>query len=216
MAARSALQRNCRYEKVECIDALYGSVPVLGASSYVAAAFGLAGSLIGGAIAGIVSYMVARQAREAAEKSWIRDTRRQIYDRFLTRAQDLQSTCEHYQAGDVDQQSPQAVERAFNDFFQAYGVVQTVAESRVVEAARIHGYRLHELRDEVVGDRGRLDPPDPVRVDELVREARHDTIDAMRDELGLSSSARPSDDFNAFAGTDLEDRHVSKRPQGVG
>jgi hypothetical protein len=38
-------------------------------SAYVAAGFGLAGSLIGGLIAGTVSLRVARQAREAAESS---------------------------------------------------------------------------------------------------------------------------------------------------
>jgi hypothetical protein len=54
-------------------------------SPYVTAAFGLAGSLIGGTIAGTVSLVVARQARDAAEHSWIRDNRREIYDRFLGR-----------------------------------------------------------------------------------------------------------------------------------
>ena len=55
---------------------------VLAATStpYVAAAFGLAGSLIGGLIAGTVSLRVARQAREAAESSWMRDSRRGIFD----------------------------------------------------------------------------------------------------------------------------------------
>ena len=184
---------------------------MLAASSYVAAAFGLAGSLIGGAIAGTVSYLVARQAREAADKSWVRDTRREVFDRFLTRAQDLQATCEIYEAGDRTAASRDAVQRAFNEFFHAYAVVQTIAERRVVDAARVHGYRLHELRDEALGNPGQLHPPNFDRGDELVREARHDTVDAMRDELGLAGTALPENDFNAFAGNDLERFHKSKR-----
>ena len=211
------LRHACRRERVAHIDALVGFDAALAASSLVAGAFALAGTLIGGAIAGIASYKVAQQAREAAERSWIRDTRREIYDRFLTRAQDLQSTCQHYQAGAHDGPSGDALERAFNDFFQAYGVVQTVAERRVVAAARVHGYRLHELRDQVVGKPGKLDPPDTKRVDELVRTARHETVAAMREELGLPIVEPVSADFNAFVGTDLEHRHVSKRVRsGVG
>jgi hypothetical protein len=50
------------------------------ASPYVSAAFGLAGALIGGAIAGMVSLKVARDARDAAERNWVRDSRREICD----------------------------------------------------------------------------------------------------------------------------------------
>ena len=177
---------------------------VLAADSYAAAVFGVAGTVIGGLIAGGVNYLVARQTREEAKRSWIRNTRREVYDRFLTGAQDLQATCQIHKAGDGDEPSREAVERAFNDFFHVYAVVQTIAERRVVDAARIHGYRLHELRDEALDKPGRLDPPNFERVDELVREARHETVEAMRDELGLRTEARPEPNFNAFAGTDLE------------
>lgn len=68
----------------------------------------------------------------------------------------------------------------------AYAVVQTLAEAAVVQAARVHGYRLHELRDEALGKPGKLDAPNFASVDELVRDARHKTIDAMRDELSAS------------------------------
>jgi hypothetical protein len=153
---------------------------VLAADSSVAAAFGLAGTLIGGLIAGGVNYMVARQTRDEAKRSWLRNTRREVYDRFLTRAQDLQATCQIHKAGDGDEASRKAVERAFNDFFHVYAVVQTIAERRVVDAARIHGYRLHELRDEALGKPGSLDPPNFEVVDKLVRDARHDTVEAMR------------------------------------
>jgi hypothetical protein len=184
---------------------------VSASSASVTAAFGLAGSLIGGAIAGTVSWAVARQAREAAERSWIRDTRRDVFDRFLTKAQDLHAGCEIYDRGGRDEASREVVERAFRDFFHIYAVLQTIAESRVVDAARIHGYRLHELRDEVLGKPGVLKAPDVALVSELVRDARHDTVDAMRKDLGLSAIAHPEDDFNAFAGTDLGKRYVPKR-----
>jgi hypothetical protein len=166
--------------------------PMMAASAYVAAAFGLAGTLVGGLIAGTVSLRVARQAREAAERSWMRDSRRVIYDRFLTHAQKLLIACEGAAAKDE-------LRQAYLNFFEVYGVVQTVAELPVVAAARVYAYRLLELT------RGGLEPARFARVAQLVRFARHDTIDAMRAELGLTGSAGPPKGFNAFAGTDLED-----------
>jgi hypothetical protein len=161
-------------------------------SAYVTAAFGIAGSLIGGAIAGAVSLMVARQAREAAERSWMRDSRREIYDRFLTNVQKLLIAWEAVSGGDQDRE---VAEQAHVDFFEVYGVVQTVAERPVVDAARVYAYRLLALSQP-----GR----DRARVAQLVRLARHDAIDAMRAELGLAGSARPPEDFDPFRGTDLE------------
>ena len=61
--------------------------------------------------------------------------------------------------------------------------MQTVAERPVVDAARVYAYRLLEMA------RGGLDPADFERVAQLVRSARHDKIDAMRAELGLTGSA---------------------------
>lgn len=181
--------------------------PLLAVSAYVTAAFGLAGSLIGGAIAGVVSLLVARQAREAAERSWMRDSRREIYDRFLTNAQKLLIACED--AGGTEEEK-EAVEEAHVDFFEVYGVVQTVAERPVVDAARVHGYRLLELSE--AGRRGSPSAAERARLDrvaQLVRLARHDTIDAMRAELGLAGSARPPADFDPFRGTDLEHRRTA-------
>src|ERR1700761_8687967 len=63
-------------------------------SAYVSAASGLAGALIGGAVAGVVSLKVAREARDQAERSWIRDSRRDIYDRFLAAGQKLLAVME--------------------------------------------------------------------------------------------------------------------------
>jgi hypothetical protein len=185
---------------------------LMAVSAWVTAAFGLAGSLIGGAIAGTVSLLVARQAREAAERSWMRDSRREIYDRFLTNAQRLLIACEGSESlgeslGTHDaEHDRQALEQAHLNFFEVYGVVQTVAERPVVDAARVYGYRLLEL----AGSTRQVDPAKFERVAQLVRFARHDTIDAMRTELGLSGSAQPPKDFNPFRGTDLEDQYKAR------
>jgi hypothetical protein len=67
---------------------------IVAASAYVAAAFGLAGS---------ADWRHDRRHRQparrkagagAAERSWMRDSRRAIYDRFLTNAQKLLIACE--------------------------------------------------------------------------------------------------------------------------
>jgi hypothetical protein len=160
-------------------------------SPYVTAGVGLLGSLIGGAIAAVVTLMVAREAREAAATSWIRDTRREVYDRFLTTGQELL----------IAHEAGSGVEEAHSDFFEVYGVLQTVAERPVVDAARIYAYRLMELKQ------GRLGADMFGSVAQLVRLARHDTIDAMRAELGVEGSARPSDSFNPFRGTAFEDQY---------
>jgi hypothetical protein len=55
-------------------------------SSYVTAAFGLLGTLVGGLITGTVSIFIARHSRQAAEFAWFRDSRSRYYDRFLIRA----------------------------------------------------------------------------------------------------------------------------------
>ena len=48
----------------------------------------------------------------------------------------------------------------------------------------------------------------------MIRSARHDTIEAMRNELGLDDSARPPSDYNPFAGTDLERQYGARAPSG--
>jgi hypothetical protein len=192
------------------------SGPIADVSPYVTAAFGLLGSLIGGAIAGTVSLRVARQTRDAAERSWIRDNRRNIYDRFLTSAQKLLIACEasnnlRETPGAQRDEPRHAVENAHNDFFEAYGVVQTVADRPVVDAARVYAYRLLELgATQRPGFRPGLKDANFGRVAQLVRFARHDTIDAMRAELGLAGSAQPPHDFNPFRGTDLEDDYTAR------
>lgn len=171
-------------------------------TAYVAAAFGLAGSLIGGLIAGSVSLRVARETRTAAEHAWVRDNRREIYDRFLTTAQSLLIACEESATGDHTGEGRASVPRAYADFFNAYGVVQTVAERAVVDAARVYAYRLLEVRN-VLESRGIVGPDRLAEVAQLVRFARHDTIDVMRADLGLLDGARPRADFNPFEGTEF-------------
>ena len=167
---------------------------LLALSSFGTAAIGIAGSLVGGAIAGTVSLLVARQARKAAERAWMRDSRRQIYDRFLTAAQRLLIALE---ARD------ETLEPAYTSFFEAYGTIQTVAELQVVEAARVYAYRLAELK-QLVDGRSVLRPEHADQVAQLVRLARHGTVDAMRADLGLSGSARPQGAYNPFEGTELQ------------
>ena len=95
-------------------------------SPYVTAGVGLLGSLIGGSIAAVVTLIVARQAREAAASSWIQDTRREVYHRFLTTGQEL--LIAHEARGPVDQ--------PHSDFFEVYGVLQTVRRAAGGEAPR--------------------------------------------------------------------------------
>lgn len=188
--------------------------PIAEGSSYAPAIFGLAGSLVGGFIAGSVSLLVARQARAASEGAWIRDNRRTIYERFLTCAEKLLHACQAYKRalGDKDEvgnigAAKASLESAFTNFFEAYGVVQTVAGMRLVEATRIHAYRLWEL-EESLHSKNVIDSDNFNLVTKLIREARHDMIDAMRAELGLDGGIRPAADYNPFAGTEWEEKYA--------
>jgi hypothetical protein len=205
---------------------------IAAANQYVVAAFGLGGTLIGALVGGRATYAVAKKTskttievakktsdttievaentRQAAEAAWVRDTRRQFYDRFLTEAQKLLIACERCNGMSDDATSvtkkadcKKEVETSHSRFFEAYGTVQTVAQLPVVEAARTYAYRLWELKEELDG-LGVLDAENFKTVAELVRDARHDTIDAMRGDLDLHGrSAKPPDDYNPFAGTGL-------------
>jgi hypothetical protein len=185
-------------------------------SSYAPAIFGLAGSLIGGFIAGTVSLFVARQAREAAEGAWIRDNRREIYDRLLTTGERLLHAWEAYKYAYSDRETAQAdVESGLTNFFEVYGVVQTVAGARLVDAARVYAYRLWELAASL-GPTSVMGPENSNIVFKLVRDARHDMIDAMRDELGLGGGIRPTANYNPFVGTDLEEKYAKAEPDRPG
>jgi hypothetical protein len=186
-------------------------VVVAAVSPYVTAGFGLLGSLIGGGIAAGVTVVVARQARDAASSAWMRDTRRQTYDRFLTGGQEYLVACEKYRSSSNRPEARIVVEQAHSTFFEAYSVVQFVAERPVVDTARIYGYRLLQLRFETIGGGPTLGPQAFGDVATLIRLARHDTIDAIRGELGLTDSAKPPDDFSAFDGTHLAQRYREAR-----
>ena len=170
-------------------------------SPYVPALFGLAGSLIGGLVAGGVSLRVTQQAREAAEQAWMRDSRRDIYDRFLTSAQQLLDACANrWRLGS----EADSIETAHRATVEAYGVIQTVADEPLVHAARVYARRLLELEAELDGT-GKLGSDNFDIVAGLVRLARHATIDKMRKELQLAATTWPDDrTFNPFLGTPLE------------
>jgi hypothetical protein len=186
--------------------------PVGAGGSITTAVFGLVGVLIGAFIAGAASLWVTRQAREAAERAWIRDNRREIYDRFLSCAQTLLIASEAGR-GSQAEGAVAVVESAHAKFFEVYGVVQTVAGNAVVTAARVYAYRLWELKASL-GSTSVMGPENFNAVARLVRAARHDTIDAMRAELGLTGSVRLEGTYNPFVGTDLEDEYArGERPR---
>lgn len=117
----------------------------------------LAGLLIGGAVAGTVSLKVARDTRDAAARAWVRDSRREIYDRFLAAGQRLLAEMETGAAtSKVPDELRPAVDEAYRAFFETYAFVQTVAELGVVTTARMHAYRLQALKDSFSG---RWSPP---------------------------------------------------------
>jgi hypothetical protein len=190
--------------------------PVAAGNSYTPAIYGLIGSLIGGFIAGTVSLLVARQARAAAEGAWIRDNRREIYDRLLRCAEKLLHACEACKGANGDTEALKArVGSAFTNFWEVYGVVQTVAGMRLVVAVRVYSYRLWELAASL-GTTSVMGPENFDLVMKLIRDARHDMIDVMRAELGLDSGIRPSDDYNPFAGTELEQRYAQAERSSPG
>jgi hypothetical protein len=168
--------------------------PIAAGISYATAIFGLVGSLIGGFIAGAASLLVARQARRAAEGAWIRDNRREIYDQFLTCGQRLLVACLARKDGRRDEGADSrprvevaeaSVESADANFVEAYAVVQTVADITLVRACRDYANQLRKLKTSVMGPEN----SDPAA--DLVRDARHATINAMRAELGLKGKVDP-------------------------
>jgi hypothetical protein len=160
---------------------------------------GFGGSLVGGTIAALVSLRVARVSLQAAERDWIRESRRALYDHFLDAAQSLLIAC------DASSPDKNSIADAHSRFFQAYARVQLVAKPRVVQAARSHAYRLWELEHEVLGNRPVLDPQNAEAVSRSVRDARHDTIEAMREDLdptGKPGPVKPREVYNPFAPPD--------------
>jgi hypothetical protein len=174
---------------------------------YVTALIGIAGTAIGGAIAGAISVRLAKEGREAAADAWIRETRHQTYDRFLSKGQELLVACE-------DREPEQVVKDAFSGVFEAYGVVQYVAERPVVEAARTYAYRLMQLRWETLGDGPTLGPGTAPDVAVTVRHARHGVLDAIRTEIGVTESMKPEGYFNPFDETALAARYRELHPPG--
>jgi len=186
--------------------------PLAAGSSLSPAVVGLVGALIGGVVTGSVSLLVAWQARKSAERAWVRDNRREIYEQFLMCAQGLLIACEAYhKAPRKEGKATAKVESAFTSFWEVYSVVQTVADTQLFKAARIHGYQLWELAASL-GSTSVMGPENFGEVAKCVRKARHATIAEMRAELGLGD-VRPDSAFNPFAGTDLKDKYTpGERP----
>jgi len=158
-------------------------------------------------MAGGASLLIAWQARKAAERAWIRDNRREIYDRFLTCAQMLLLACEAYKDARAQEkaQAKDKVESTFAKFWGAYSVMQTVADTRLFEITRIYGYRLWELATSL-GSTSVMGPENFSAVSQLIPGARRNTIAAMRGELGLGGSPVP--DINPFEGTPLQEKYA--------
>jgi hypothetical protein len=169
-------------------------------SPYLTAVIGLAGTAIGGAIAGGISLHLAREGRKAAADAWIRETRHQTYDRFLSKGQELLVACEDHEPEPV-------IKDAFSGVFEAYGVLQYLAERPVVDAARTYAYRLMQLRWETLGDGPTLGPGTAPAVAVTVRDARHGVLDAIRAELEVTESMKPGGPFNPFEETALAARY---------
>jgi hypothetical protein len=110
--------------------------------------------------------------------------------------------CEAFADAPRRKEAKASVESAFTSFWEVYGVVQTVAGTRLFEVVRIYGYRLWELATSL-GSTSVMGREHFGAVDQLVRDARHATIAAMRKELGLGSVNLVTD-INPFAGTPLE------------
>jgi hypothetical protein len=146
------------------------------------AVYALLGSIVGGLVAGTFSFLLAWQTRKTAEKAWVRDNRREIYDRFLTHGQELLIALVEPRRN----AGPDEAHDAYVGFMSAYAVVQAVADRKVVEAARTYGYGLGRLKRML--DAGE---PDAAGVAANVRLDRQAAIDAMRLELGLTGSAKP-------------------------
>jgi hypothetical protein len=180
-------------------------------SAYVAGVFGLVGALLGGLIAGLTSLKLAREATTASARAWIRDSRRGVYDRFLSSGQRLLIGCETLKditGPEMEGSVRESVGKAYMEFFEAYGVVQTVAQPSVVDAAMEYAYRLQDLAGGLKPTSGAVATNDFDTVAKLVRDSRHKTINAMRRDLELE---RPdltwADDYNPFTGIkELQDK----------
>lgn len=183
--------------------------PLADGSSLLPAVVGLVGAVIGGVSVAAASLLVAWQTRKAAERAWVKDNRRGIYDRFLTYAQSLLVACEECKDARRPARKAKAnVKSAFTNFWEVYGVVQTVAEKRLFKAARMYGYRLWELATSL-GSTSVMGPENFREVAELVRKARHGTIAAMRAELELDDSVCLDSDINPFEGTPLQSKYTN-------
>lgn len=145
----------------------------------------------GGGTLAFVSLKEARDNRRAAESSWVRDSRRAIYDRFLVAGQSLLHELQTAKpTADAADKVRATIDAAYSTFVGTYASVQTVAELDVVQHAREQMYLLEALKS-ILDGRDWFGSDQFDRIAEFVRFARQDTIDAMRADLDLDESAKP-------------------------
>jgi hypothetical protein len=166
---------------------------------YALAGIALLGTLIGGGIAAWSNLSLARRTRDENRHQWIRDQRATLYDRYLSEGQGVLVACVNRGMLSHERSAPRI---DTSKLMGIYAVVQILASKPVVDAARIYGYRILAL--ERLGLRGNVDETSFDEIGQLVRAARHDTIEAMRAELELPGSARPDDGFDEFRGTEFQ------------
>src|SRR6476646_1793047 len=119
--------------------------PIAANSSIIPAVVGLVGVLVGVLASGAVSLLVAKQGQEAAERTWIRDSGRDIWVRFLTCADRLFIVCQAARESETEG-AEASVETAYDEFFKAYVGMQIFGDNMMVDRSRIYMYRLLELK----------------------------------------------------------------------
>jgi hypothetical protein len=182
-------------------------VVLAGVNPYVTAGVAILTALVA-ATAGLVG---GWQVRKGAERAWLRDSRREIFDRFLAAGQALLAACEDaFEPGyfqnparmEPPSLSPE-VRASLANLFAVYPVIQTVAESDVAMAARVYTWRLWEL-SESLRFRSVIENYDDETFKDVaaaVRTARHDTIQAMRRNLRVGPIDIDDDTFNPSRAT---------------
>jgi hypothetical protein len=87
-------------------------------------------------------------------------------------------------------------------------MVQTIADTALVDVARVYTYQLWELKASL-DSTSVMGPEDFGLVAQLIRLARHATLNAIRAELGLRGSVSPAPGYNPFVETDLEGKYAA-------
>jgi hypothetical protein len=154
-------------------------------TQYVAAVFGLAGSLIGGGITAFVTLRGATQNREEARRTWLKDSRLDVYPKFFEAAQSLHVACERRAAD--PRPATDEIEDAYSRLMVQLAVVEVLGtEDKTIDPVRSYVYSLLDLMKEC--KRQTPSKNDAYRLGNIVRDYRHKAISAMREEFGMLTS----------------------------